>query len=91
LSFCVRLCLLQYVKHIGGVLVDVLAMIGVDLDHRFDLRSGKSKDCDISICCFFFTTHATLRSKNNGGLAQNKDNVSELRAKSAYFDILLSS
>ena len=58
---------------IGGVMVSVLASIGVDCG--FEPRSGQTKDYQICICCFSFE-HTVLRSKSKDWLAWNQDNVS---------------
>ena len=46
------------------------------VDRGFELKSGKTKDYNIGICCFS-SKYATLRRKSNDWLAKNQDNVSE--------------
>ena len=48
-------------NNISGVIVSMLALSAVDC--VFDLRSGRTKDYEIGICCFS-AKHAALRSKN---------------------------
>ena len=60
---------------LGGVLVSML--ISSVVDHGFDPWSGKTKDCQIGICCFS-AKHAALRRKSKDWLDWNQDNVSEL-------------
>ena len=43
---------------IGGVIVSLLVSSAVD--RRFEARSGKTKNCEANICCFY-SKHATLR------------------------------
>ena len=59
---------------ISGVMVSVLASSAVD--HGFELRSGKTKDYKMCMCCFS-AKHATLRRKSKDWLTRNWDNVSE--------------
>ena len=56
-------------KHIGGIIVSVLASSVVD--RAFEPRLGQ-----IGICCFS-AKHAALRRKSKDWLAQNQNNVSE--------------
>ena len=46
------------------------------VDRGFELKSGKTKDYNIGICCFS-SKYATLRRKSNDWLDKNQDNVSE--------------
>jgi hypothetical protein len=46
------------------------------VDHGFDPWSGKTKDCQIGICCFS-AKHAALRRKSKDWLDWNQDNVSD--------------
>ena len=55
---------------IGGVMVSMLASIGVDCG--FEPRSGQTKDYQICICCFSFE-HTVLRSKSKDWLTGNQD------------------
>jgi hypothetical protein len=43
---------------------------------EFEPRSGKTKDYEISICCFS-TKYEALRRKSKDWLARTQDNVSE--------------
>ena len=61
-------------KHIGGIIVSVLASSVVD--RGFEPRLGQTKDYQIGICCFS-AKHAALRRKSKDWLAQNQNNVSE--------------
>ena len=55
-------------------MVSVLTSSAVD--HKFQPRSGQTKDYQIGICCFS-AKHASLRRKSKDWLARNQDNVSE--------------
>jgi hypothetical protein len=55
-------------------MVSVLASSAVD--HRFEPRSGQTKDYEIGMCCFS-AKHAALRRKSKDWWARNQDNVSE--------------
>jgi hypothetical protein len=55
-------------------MVSVLGSSAVD--HRFEPRSGQTKDYKIGICCFS-AKHAVLRRKSKDRLAWNQNNVSE--------------
>jgi hypothetical protein len=55
-------------------MVSVLALSAVD--RGFQPRSGKTKDCKISICCFS-PKHAPIRNRSKDGLARNQNNLSE--------------
>ena len=46
------------------------------VDHKFEHRSGQTKDYKIGICCLS-TKHAALTSKSKDWLARNQNNVSE--------------
>ena len=59
-------------NHIGGVMISMLASSA--LDHRFESRSGQTKDSKIGICCFC-AKHAAFRRKSKDWLAKNLDNV----------------
>ena len=59
---------------ISGVMVSVLTSSAVI--REFEPRSGKTKDYEISICCFS-TKHAALMRKSKDWLARTRDNVSE--------------
>jgi hypothetical protein len=61
-------------NRIGGVMVSVLASSAVDC--VFEPRSGQTKDCKISICCFS-AKHAALRRKSKDWLARNQNDVSK--------------
>jgi hypothetical protein len=61
-------------NRICGVLVSVLASGAVD--RGFGLRSSRTKDYAIGICCFS-AKHTAFRSKNKDWLVRNQDNVSE--------------
>jgi hypothetical protein len=52
------------------------ALVSSAVDRGFELRSGKTKDYKIGICCFS-ARHAALRGKNKDWLARNQDNGSE--------------
>ena len=52
---------IKMMNHIGGVMVSVLSLCAVDCG--FEPRVGQTKDCKISICCFF-AKHAALRRKS---------------------------
>ena len=69
-SFCLITYAYQQINLIGGVMASVLASRAVD--HRFDPRSGQTKDFKIDICCFS-GKHATLRRKGKDWLAWNQD------------------
>jgi hypothetical protein len=62
----------NYLNHMGGVMVSMLAWNVVD--HEFKPWSGQTKDYNIGICCFS-STHAALRRKSKDWLVQNQDNV----------------
>ena len=47
------------------------------VDHRFEPRSGQTKDYKIDIC-YFSAKHVALRRKSKDWSARNQDNVSEL-------------
>ena len=66
--------LAQFFKHIGGVMVSMLALS--TRDRSFEPRSGQTKNYQIGICCFS-AKHAELRRKSKDWLARNKDNMSE--------------
>ena len=55
-------------------MLSVLASNAVD--HRFEPRSGQTKDFKIGICCFS-AKHTALRKKSKDELAWNQNNVSE--------------
>ena len=55
-------------------MVSVFASSAVD--RGFQPRSGKTKDCKISICCFS-PKHAPIRNRSKYGLARNQNNLSE--------------
>jgi hypothetical protein len=55
-------------------MVNMLALNAVD--HKFELRLGKTKKYKVGIFCFS-TKHAARKSKSKHWLAQNQDNVSE--------------
>ena len=76
-SYIVFFIMFNDLNHIGGVVVSMLASIAVD--RWFESRSCQTKDYKIGICCFS-AKHAALRRRrnNNGWLAWNHDNVSEL-------------
>ena len=61
-------------NRIGGKMVSELASSLVD--RGFEIRSGKTKDYNIGICCFS-AKHAALRRKSEDWLARNQNNVSE--------------
>jgi hypothetical protein len=54
----------MYTNLIGGVMVSVFASSAVD--RGFELRSGRTKDYKIGICCFS-ANHAALRRKSKTG------------------------
>jgi len=54
----------------GGVLVSVLVSRA---DGVIEVRSGRTKDCKIDICCFS-AKHTVLRNKNKDWLVRNQDN-----------------
>jgi len=72
---------------LGGVLVSML--ISSVVDHGFDPWSGKTKDCQIGICCFS-AKHAALRRKSKDWLAWNQDNVSRVGASCLLVDCCVS-
>ena len=47
-----------------------------EVDRGFEPKSGRTKDCNINICCFS-AKHAALRRKSKDLLARNQNNVSE--------------
>ena len=47
------------------------------VDHRFEPRSGQTKDYKIGICCFSAIKHAALRRKSKDWLTRNQDYASE--------------
>ena len=55
-------------------MVGVLASSAVN--RGFEPRSGRTKDYEIGICCFF-AMHAALRRKSKDWLTRNQNNVSE--------------
>ena len=61
-------------NHIGGVLVSVFVLSAID--HGFEPRSGKTKNCKMGICCFS-AKHSVLMRKRKDWYARNQDNVSE--------------
>jgi hypothetical protein len=65
--YCGGFTLIAY-NRIVGVMVSMLATRVVD--HGFESKSGKTKDYQMDICCFF-GKHPALR------FARNQDNVSE--------------
>ena len=58
----------------GGVMVSMLA--SSEVDRGFEPKSGRTKDCNINICCFS-AKHAALRSKSKDWLARNQNNVTQ--------------
>ena len=61
-------------KHIGGIMVSVLASSVVD--RGFEPWSGQTKDYKIGICCFS-AKHTALKRKSKDWLGRNQNNVSE--------------
>ena len=59
-------------KHIGGIIVSVLASSVVD--RGFEPRLGQTKDYQIGICSFS-AKHAALRRKSKDWLPWTQDNV----------------
>ena len=47
------------------------------VDHRFEPRSGQTKDYKIGICCFSAIKHDALRRKSKDWLTRNQDYASE--------------
>jgi hypothetical protein len=47
-----------------------------NIDHGFEPRSGKTKNCKMGICCFS-AKHSVLMRKRKDWYARNQDNVSE--------------
>jgi hypothetical protein len=68
-------------NHIDDVMISVLASSAVD--RGFELRSGRTKDYKIGICCSS-AKHASLRRKSKDRLTRNQNNVSEWRDMSVY-------
>jgi hypothetical protein len=71
---CVSLLYFTSVIRVGGVMVNVLALSGVDSG----LEPDRIKPKTITIyICFFFTNHAVLSNKSKIWHVRNYDNVSE--------------
>jgi hypothetical protein len=62
-------------------MISILASSAVD--HRFEPRSGQTKDFKIGICCFS-AKHAALRRKSKNWLSRNQNNVFEWNDMSTH-------
>ena len=77
LSYCDKVYLRGNINQnhrIGGVMVSVLVLRGVD--RGLEPRSGETNKYKIGISCFY-DKHAALRRKRTYWLARNQNHVSE--------------
>jgi hypothetical protein len=79
----VILTFLQHFNRICCVMVSVLASISIDCG--FKPRSGQTKDCEISICCFSAKHAAILNCLNSSKIQfKNQSNRGKMDTQNTY-------